>query len=79
MKALVKMSLVALAINQDKQGVNQLNAIAATEPQVAISTHNTNTNHMLLPTAIVKVLNNYVEYIKCRAMLDTGSQVNLRN
>jgi len=64
-------------MEQEKESVKQLNAFTATKPQVAISIHNTNTRHVFLPTAIVMVLNNYGESIECRALLDTGSQVNL--
>jgi hypothetical protein len=49
---------------------------ATNEAQTYCSFKNKSTTHVLLATAVVEVKNKYVQYVPCRVLLDSASQVN---
>ena len=59
-----------------KQNVNHATNNSPDEAQTYCSFKNKVTNHVLLATALVEVRNKFNQYVPCRVLLDSASQVN---
>ena len=59
-----------------KQNVTPVTNNSTNEAQTYCSFKTKLTNHVLLATAVVKVKNKYNQYVLCRVLLDSASQVN---